>query len=373
MTQKPVAARRWRHALRDLEARKLRRRLRTVAGAGGRLVELDGQPVLNFSSNSYLGLADHPAMAEAARAAIARAGVGTGASRLIVGNHREHELLESELAAFHDRSAALLFNSGYNANVGTLQALADADDVIFSDALNHASIIDGCRLSRARVVVYPHNDTAALAERMKSEHGSARRMLVVTDSVFSMDGDRAPLAELSRLCSEFDAVLMADEAHASGALGPGGRGALAEAGVRAEVQIGTLGKGFGSFGAYVTGSSDLIEYLLNRARSFIFTTSLPVGVVAATRAALRLIQGEEGQARRACLHEHIEHFRAGLESLGLLVPDSGTTAIFPVMVRDDQAVMECSERLLSKGIYAQGIRPPTVPIGTARLRFTVMA
>ncbi|MCG8422938.1 MAG: 8-amino-7-oxononanoate synthase [Proteobacteria bacterium] len=362
----------WARIVEELGQTNLRRKLRTVRGTSGRTVQLDGSGVLNFSSNNYMGFAAHPDLAEAAEKAMRTAGFGTGASRLIVGNHEQHEHLESELAAFHGCEAVLLFNSGYQANVGTIQALADDGDVVFSDALNHASIIDGCRLSRAKVIVYPHADVEALRREL-ANHGQARRKLVVSDSVFSMDGDRAPLRKLAQLCDEFGAVLMLDEAHATGVLGPGGRGAAAEVGIRPQVHVGTLGKGFGSFGAYVAGSEHLIQLLLNKARSFVFTTALPVGVVAATRAALSLIRSPEGEKRRRRLSERIGRFRRGMESLGMLAPGAGTSPVFPVVVGDEQRTMDCCEYLLERGIYAQGIRPPTVPRGTSRLRFALMA
>lgn len=363
----------WKRVVEELERANLRRRLRTVASSSSRSVILDGREVLDFSSNNYLGLADHPVLAKAAIDALRAYGVGSGASRLIVGNHDQHEQLERELARFHDSEAALLFNSGYNANLGVLQSLAGAGDVIFSDALNHASIVDGCRLSRAAVVVYPHNDVEALGVLLESPRYLGCRKLVVTDSVFSMDGDRAPLAAIARLCEQSQAVLVVDEAHATGVLGPEGRGVAREAGVHPDVRVGTLSKGFGSFGAYVAGSRELIELLLNRARSFVFTTSLPVAVVAASRAALQLIRGPEGVSRRKQLHDRIDRFRVGLEQMGILELHAGSTPIFPVHVADDHRVMRCSEHLLERGIYAQGIRPPTVPRGTSRLRFALMA
>lgn len=361
----------WSQELAELEARGLRRSLRVSAGAPGRTVVLDGREVLDFSSNNYLGLADHPALARAAIEATERHGTGAGASRLVLGTQPLHVELEDALAGFHHRPAALLFGSGYHANIGVLQVLARDGDVIFSDALNHASIIDGCRLSRARVVVYPHRDVATLAELLLKHPG--RRRIVVTDSVFSMDGDRAPVADLAALCRKHDAVLVLDEAHATGALGPGGRGVAAEAGVLADVHVGTLGKSFGSAGAYVAGDRSLVELLANRARSFVFTTALPPGVVAATLAAVRLLESADGDALRALLAAHIARFRQGLAALGLLQPGAGTTPIFPVIVGDERQTMACSQRLFERGIHAQGIRPPTVPAGTSRLRFALMA
>jgi 8-amino-7-oxononanoate synthase len=361
----------WAQELAELDARGLRRSLRVSAGAPGRTVVLDGREVLDFSSNNYLGLADHPALIRAAIEATERHGTGTGASRLVLGTQPLHIALEQALAAFHHRPAALLFGSGYHANIGVLQTLARDGDVIFSDALNHASIIDGCRLSRARVVVYPHLDVAALADLLPRHPG--RRRIVVTDSVFSMDGDRAPMDELASLCRQHDAVLVLDEAHATGALGPGGRGVAADAGALADVHVGTLGKSFGSAGAYVAGERSLIELLANRARSFVFTTALPPGVVAATLAAVHLLSSADGNALRARLAAHIARFRQGLAALGLLQPGAGTTPIFPVIVGDERQTMACSQRLLEHGIHAQGIRPPTVRAGTSRLRFALMA
>lgn len=361
----------WLQELAELDARGQRRRLRVATSPPGRLVQLDGRAVLNFSSNNYLGLADHPALAHAAMDATERAGTGTGASRLILGTQDLHVTLEQALAAWHEQPAALLFNSGYHANVGVLQALAREEDVVFSDALNHASIIDGCRLGRARVVVYPHCDPTALAALL-AQH-PARRRIVVTDSVFSMDGDRAPLAALADLCRAHDAVLMVDEAHAAGVLGPAGRGLAAEVGVVPEIHVGTLGKALGSFGAYVAGEQALIELLLHRARSFVFTTALPPGVVAATLAAVHLVQSQHGQHLRDRLAAHIARFGQGLAERGLLPDGAGTTPIFPVLVGDEHQTMACTQRLLEQGIYAQGIRPPTVPRGTSRLRFALMA
>lgn len=357
--------------LSQLEQKGLRRHLRTVRGSSDRVIELDGDKVINFSANNYLGLANHPALIDAATAALSSAGLGATASRLIVGNHDLHERLEQALAQFHQRPAARLFNSGYNANVGTIQALARVGDVVFSDQLNHASLIDGCRLSRSRVCVYPHSDINTLRTLMNEHRGNHR--FVVTDAVFSMDGDRARLADLAELCREQRATLLVDEAHAIGILGPEGRGLAAQLGVEPDVVVGTLGKSFGGFGAYVTGTNELAEVLLNKARSFIFTTALPPSMAAASLAALAVLRGREGDARRARLHDSITHFAHGLATRGLLGAGSGHTAIFPVLVGDDARAMQCCERLLERGLYAQGIRPPTVPPGTARLRFALMA
>ncbi len=348
-----------------LSRRGLRRRMRTVEGAQDAVLRVDGREVVNFSSNNYLGLANHPVVREAAASA-STLGAGSGASRLIVGNLEAHRALEAELAQFFECPAALLFNSGYQANVGVIQALAGRGDVVFSDELNHASLIDGCRLSRADVVVYPHGDVVALAELLASTPG--RRRFIVTDSVFSMDGDRAPLAELSALADDFDAALIVDEAHAVGALGPGGRGVVAETGARADVVVGTLGKAFGGFGAFVLSDVDTVELLVNRARSFVFTTALPPAVVAGNTAALGLIRGSEGDLLRTRLERNISQLR---DILGM--SPTHRSPIFPVVVGDEARAMGLSDALLEQGLFAQGIRPPTVPAGTARLRIALMA
>jgi 8-amino-7-oxononanoate synthase len=359
--------------LRRLDAAGLRRELRRWEGAQGPWIELDGRRLSSFSSNNYLGLAGHPALMRAAGAVLERAGVGSGASRLIAGNHAEHQALEDELARFHRTEAALLFNSGFQANVGVIPALVGPDDLVVSDRLNHASLIDGCRLSRARVLVYDHGD-AAHARRLLSESRTAgRRCLLVTESVFSMDGDRAPLADLAGVAAEHDAWLMVDEAHAVGVAGPGGAGLCADTAVMADVLVGTLGKSFGSFGAYVAGGAGLRAYLVHRARSFVFTTALPPAVAAASRAALEIVSGLEGDRLREALDLRIDRFRGGLADLDLLAPGAGSTPVFPVQVGDEARSLEISRRLLDAGIHAQAIRPPTVPRGTSRLRFALMA
>lgn len=358
-------------ALRELEERGLRRRPRPIDGPQREIVRVDGREALNFSSNNYLGLADSPTLRDAIRRILDEHGVGAGASRLIVGNLRPHRRLEAELAAFQGTPAALLFNSGYQANVGVLSALAGPEDVLFSDALNHASLIDGCRLSKARVEIYSHADLADLERRLTTV--PARRRFIVSDAVFSMDGDPAPVRELRALADRFGAALVLDEAHAVGVLGPGGRGVAAWRGVRADVHVGTLGKAFGVFGAYVAGSAPLVEYLLNRARSFVFTTALPAVVCAAAEAALDLIRSPAGDELRARLDDRTRQFADELARLGLLATGAGSSPIFPIHVGDDRRAMQASERLLELGVYAQGIRPPTVPPGTARLRFALMA
>lgn len=359
--------------LERLSAGGLRRELRRWAGPHGPHIELCGRRLASFSSNNYLGLAGHPVLSDAASRMLAETGFGAAASRLIAGNHAEHETLEVELARFHRTEAALLFNSGFQANIGVIPALVGRGDLVLSDQLNHASIIDGCRLSRAAVAVYPHLDVAVLERILMSRRPVARRALVVTESVFSMDGDRAPLAELAAVCERNGAWLMVDEAHAVAALGPGGQGIAAEVGVVPDILVGTLGKAFGSFGAYVAGRQSLRQLLIHRARSFVFSTALPPAVAAASRAVLALVAGPEGERRRAALAEHIDRFARTLQAAELLAPGAGRSAVFPIILGDERRTMEAAAQLAADGFHVQGIRPPTVPPGTSRLRVSLMA
>lgn len=354
-----------------LKRQGLYRKLRRVEGEQGATLRLDGREVLNFSSNNYLGLANHPALKKAAKEAIDRYGVGAVASRLISGNMTLHEELEEKIARLKGTEAALVFNSGFQANVGILPALAGEGDVVFSDALNHASLIDGCRLSRAKTVVYPHCDLARLEDELKRAPAAGRK-LIVTETLFSMDGDEAPLAEIVELAERHGALIMVDEAHATGVMGPNGAGVVAKLGLgdRILVQMGTLGKALGGFGAYVAGSGALRELLINRCRSFIFTTSLPPPVLAAAIAAVDLLYQEP--QRRLALWHNIRALRDGLKRLGFCLGQS-ESQILPLVIGDSHKCMTFSERLLEKGVFAQGIRPPTVPEGTSRLRITLMA
>ncbi len=349
----------------------MQRRLRPVDGSQSARILVDGRSVLSLSSNNYLGLADHPEVIEASVAAAREYGVGAGASRLISGSMHIHHELEARLARFKRTQACLLFNSGYHANLGVITSLVGDGDAVFSDALNHASLIDGCRLSRAAVAVYPHGDTGALEAHLRSV--PARRRLIVTDSIFSMDGDAAPLAEICALADRYDAMVMVDEAHATGILGPSGAGLVEALGLedRVTVQMGTLGKAFGAFGAYVAGGHALIDFLVNRARSFIFTTALPPPIVAASAAALTIVEREP--ERRAALFRNAGRLRQGLRELGYDARGDAASAIIPVLIGDADATMALSEALLDCGVFAHGIRPPTVPPGTARIRATVMA
>jgi 8-amino-7-oxononanoate synthase len=349
----------------------LQRSLRHLDGPQDARVVIDGRAVVSLCSNNYLGLATHPAVVEAAAAAAREYGVGAGASRLISGSMRIHEALEERLAAFKGTAAALLFASGYHANLGVISSLIGPGDIVFSDALNHASLIDGCRLSRATIAVYPHRDVGALEHQLRRT--TARRRLIVTDSVFSMDGDAAPLADICAVAARYGAMVMVDEAHATGVIGPRGAGLVDTLGLQDQVtvQMGTLGKALGAFGAFVAGSRGLIEFLINHARTFIFTTALPPPVVAAAAAALEVIAREPG--RIAALHRNAARLRAGLHQLGFAPLGDADSPIVPVVVGEADTAMAASAALLEHGVFAHGIRPPSVPAGTARIRATVMA
>lgn len=362
--------------LAQKKADGLYRRRRTLASAqGARVIIDDGREkreLLNFCSNDYLGLATHPALIAAANAATKAFGAGSGASHLVCGHSAEHHALEEELAAFTGRSRALLFSTGYMANTGVVQALVGGrhgrGDVVFEDRLNHASLIDGGLASGATFQRYRHNDTAHLAELLAKS--SADKKLIVTDGVFSMDGDIAPLAELTVLARQHDALLMVDDAHGFGVLGANGAGcgehfSLDEK--QLPILMGTLGKAAGSFGAFVAGSDDLIEYLINTARPYIFTTALPPAVAAASRASLRVIREELW--RREKLNELIACFRAGAKAAGLALMDS-PTPIQPLLLGDNERALAWSSALEASGLLVGAIRPPTVAAGSARLRIT---
>ncbi len=347
--------------------------MRLLRGEQAGSVMLDGREALLLCSNNYLGLANHPSLKEASIKAIELYGTASGASRLVSGNMELHEALEARVASFKGTEAALVFNSGYAANTGIIPAIAGKGDVIFSDRLNHASIIDGALLSKARLVRYPHNDIAALRRLMDGTECPGLRLLV-TDGVFSMDGDLARLAELVALKREFNALLMVDDAHGTGVLGKTGRGSAELLDVMSEIdiQMGTFGKALGSFGAYVAASREIVDYLVNRARSFIFSTSLPPAVLAASLAALDLVDSGEGVRLRDKLAANCEIFRNGLKEAGFSTMGS-ETQIVPLFVGEAAPTMEFSRQLLESGIFVQGIRPPTVPAGSCRLRCTIMA
>jgi glycine C-acetyltransferase len=358
--------------LQSLREEGLYRSMRVIKGAQRSRVELDGHEVLLLCSNNYLGLADHPALKKAAVEGV-ECGVGSGASRLVSGTMELHERLETRIAAFKGTERALLFNSGYAANTGIISALVGRGDAIFSDRLNHASIVDGALLSRAGFHRYPHRDMAAL-ERLLQEKGGKGRRLIVTDGVFSMDGDIAPLATLLQLAKRYDALLMVDDAHGSGVLGATGRGSAELCGVLdgIDIHMGTLGKGFGSFGAYAAASAVICDYLVNKARSFIFSTSMPPAVLAASIAAVDLVDSPEGAQLREKLARNVALFKERLAASGFDTMGS-ETQIVPIFVGAAEATMEFSRRLLELGLFVQGIRPPTVPAGSCRLRCTIMA
>ena len=365
----------WQQQLDDLSARDMLRRLRTVSGIQGPRVVLDGREVLMLCSNNYLGLASHPKLIEAANRATTDFGVGSSGSRLISGSMELHARFEERLASFKGSEAALLYNSGYAANTGILQGLFGEDDVLFSDSLNHASIIDGCRLSKARTVIYPHADVKSLEALMETEMPKRKgRWAIVTDGVFSMDGDIAPLAALARLKEKYDALLMIDDAHGSGVLGATGRGSGEHCGClhQVDLHMGTLGKGFGCFGAYLAGSRVIIDTLINRSRPFIFSTSLPPAVPAAAMAALDIVESPEGAELRRLLRRNRECLTTTLRQHGCDISGS-ETHIVPVITGQPEPTMAAAEALLEQGIFIQGIRPPTVPAGACRLRGTVMA
>jgi 8-amino-7-oxononanoate synthase len=356
--------------LADLEAKGLRRVVETIAPVQAAVVEVGGRRLVNLCSNDYLGLCADARLARAAGAAAERGGAGSGASRLVAGDLPVHGELERRLAAWKGTETALLFSSGYHANLGAIAALAGREDAVFSDRLNHASILDGCLLSRAEVHRYPHRDAAALERLLRGSR--ARRKLVVTDAVFSMDGDAAPLAEIADACERHGAMLYVDEAHSTGVLGPSGAGLAEALGVtgRVDALMGTLGKALGSFGAFVCGPRRLRELLVSRARTFLFTTALPPAACGAALAALDVVRDEP--ERRARLDALLRRTRVGLEALGFPLP-AVVAPIFPVVLGEERLALEASRRLRERGYFVRAIRPPTVPPGTSRLRVTVTA
>jgi 8-amino-7-oxononanoate synthase len=421
--------------LSRLEADGRLRVPRVVDGLHGPRVTVDGADVLNFASNDYLSLAGDRRLARAAAVALDEAGSGAGASRLIVGNHRCHVALEAALADWLRTGAARLFSSGYATNVGVITALAGAGDVIFSDELNHASIIDGCRLSRAQIVVVPHRDVRALEAALASHHG--RRRFVISETLFSMDGDVADVVALAELARRHDAALILDEAHAVGVWGPEGRGIAAEHGVVPDILVGTCGKALGASGAFAATTPAIAQLLWNRARSLVFSTGGPPAVAAAVAAAIEIVRGREGDDRRRAVARNARRLREHVVSLGRSSTASSragssmspadavvslggdrapslagdprplggdrapslagdprplggdrapslagdprplggdpASAVAPLLVGDDRAVMQLARRLFDAGVFAQGIRPPTVPPGTARIRISVSA
>lgn len=357
-------------ALGALESKGLLRTPRAVRGSQAPEFEVDGRSAICLCANNYLGLANHPALAAATADAHAQEGFGAGASRLISGSMGAHREAESAFAAFLGKEAAALFSSGYAANVGAVQALVGRGDILFSDSLNHASLIDGARLSRARIVVYRHADPDDLAAKLRAHRAEGAAALVLTESLFSMDGDIPPLRRIAELAQQHDAGLLVDEAHALGVFGPQGRGLCADRGVRPDVLVGTLGKAFGGQGAFVAASNPAVRLIRNRARSYVFSTAPAAPVARAASASLALVR--DADAARARLLELATRLREGLLELGYrLVP--GESQILPVLVGDPEPTMALSAALLEHGVFAHGIRPPTVPAGTGRLRVVPMA
>jgi 8-amino-7-oxononanoate synthase len=353
-------------------AEGLYRTLRSVTSAQGPRIQLDGREFLNFSSNDYLGLANDPVLKQAGVEAIEKYGVGAGASRLVSGNLYPYEDLERRLAAFKAKETALVFSSGYAANVGTIAALVGERDVVILDKLDHASIIDGARQSGATIRVYPHKNLKKL-EAILQQSGTSRRTLVVTETVFSMDGDLAPLAEIVELKEKYGAWLMIDEAHATGLYAKNRRGLAEAAGVedKIDVTLGTLSKALGCLGGFVAGSHVLIDFLRNRARSLIYSTALPPAVCAASVAAVDFVMSERGQERRDRLWRNVSLMKNGLSALG--IQNESRSPIIPIIIGDEGAAVEASRRLYERGIFVPAIRFPTVPKGKARLRVTVTA
>jgi len=358
----------------QLQARRdqqLYRERLIIDGPQGVTVRVDGRDYLSFCSNDYLGLANHQDVVSAFHRGIDEFGCGSGAAHLITGHSRAHHALEEELADFVQRPRALLFSTGYSANLGVMAALLGRGDRVFEDRLNHASLLDAARLSRARLLRYEHNDAVALASRLAAS--PACETLVATDGVFSMDGDMAPLADLSAVAAQHDAWVLVDDAHGLGVLGPQGRGSVVQAGLgvgEVPILMGTLGKAFGTFGAFVAGSDDLIETLIQQARTYIYTTAPPPAVACATRAALQRVR--EDDWRREHLQGLIRVFRSGARQLGLTLCDS-QTPIQPLLVGAAGRALQLSQALRDRGILISAIRPPTVAEGSSRLRITFSA
>lgn len=356
--------------LDDLRQRQLYRQRQVIQG-GGVEVQIGGETLLSFCSNDYLDLAHHPAVVAAFVAAAQRDGVGAGASHLITGHRPAHHALEEELADFVGTPRALLFSTGYMANLGVTAALMQRQGSVFEDKLNHASLIDAARLSGARVRRYAHGDVGRLTALLAA--APPEEKLILSDGVFSMDGDVAPLPALLDAARTHNAWLLLDDAHGLGVLGQHGRGTFEHFGLPVAspaILMGTLGKALGTFGAFVAGSDDLIETLIQHARTYIYTTALPPAVAEATRASLRVLREDDG--RRALLHARIRQFREGARQLGLTLPAS-ETAIQPVILGAPGLAMAASEALRARGILVSAIRPPTVPRDTARLRITLSA
>ena len=361
----------WNQELSLLKAEGLHRELKRLESSQSPRVIIDNREVIMLASNNYLGLSTEQEIKEAVIRVIQKYGTGSGGSRLTTGNYDLHEQLEKELADFKNTEDALVFNTGYMANLGVLATVVGSEDVIISDKLNHASIIDGCRLSKAKFLVYKHGNLARL-ENILKRSSKYRRRLIVTDGVFSMDGDLAPLPEIVELAEKYQALVMVDDAHGTGVLGAKGAGTIEHFGLegKIDIQVGTLSKALAAEGGFVAGSKDLIELLRNKARSFIYSTALAPATIAASLASLRYLQSHPELFKN--LWRNVNLLKDGLEDLGYeLLPSN--SAIIPIMIGDREKTMELSKALLVEGVLASGIRPPTVAEGTSRIRVTVMA
>lgn len=357
--------------LQTLAQQHLLRELSLINSPSAPVISVEGREVLLFASNNYLGLANHPQVKDAAIKAIGKFGVGSGASRLISGNVTPHQVLEGELASFKETEAALTFSSGYATNIGVIPNLARADSLILADRLCHASLIDGCRLSRATLRVFHHNDVSHL-KRLLAKTRSRTSTLILTEGVFSMDGDVAPLPEIARLAEEYGATLLIDDAHGTGVMGATGRGTVEHFGLdsRHILQMGTLSKALGSSGGFIAGPKDFVAYLVNTARSFIYTTAPPPAIAAAASAALAIIRQEP--QRRVTLWRNREFLHHRLVTMGFQLTDT-QSPILPIMVNDPEIGVHMSQHLRAEGVWIPAVRPPTVPKGTSRLRITVTA
>ena len=346
--------------------------VRRIESPQGSWITVDGKEVLNLCSNNYLGFANHPELREAAKKAIENYGVGPAAVRTIAGTMSLHLELEEKLARFKRAEAVISFQSGFNANLATIPALVGREDVIFSDELNHASIIDGCRLSRAKIVRYNHTDPDDLRKKIETESGDASKKMIITDGVFSMDGDIAPLPQIVVIAEEYDAILMVDDAHGEGVLGEGGRGIVDHFGLhgRVDIEVGTLSKAFGVVGGYVAGRKDLIEYLRQKARPFLFSSAVTPPDVSACIAAVDILEASTELVDR--LWENTRYFKDGMKRLGFDVGKS-ETPITPIMLGEAHVAQNFSKRLFEEGIFAQAIGYPTVPRGKARIRVMISA
>ncbi|MDP8211701.1 MAG: 8-amino-7-oxononanoate synthase [Candidatus Zapsychrus exili] len=358
-------------AVLSLDKNDLKRELKNVLGPQGPSIYIEGKEVLNFCSNNYLGLAARDSLKHAAIDCIEEEGVGSSASRLVCGNMAAHQKLEQKIADFKGKEKCLLFSTGYMANVGIISSLFSRDDIIFSDRLNHASIVDGILLSQAKLKRYPHLCMKTLEEMLKREQ-SGNKKVIITDSVFSMDGDIAPLDKIVELAKKYNCSVMIDEAHALGVMGKNGRGLAEYFDVEKDIdiQMGTLSKAIGCFGAYVVGSSNLVSFLINKARSFVYTTGMPPAIAAAALKSFEII--EEDSSLKTKLWENTRYLQQALKDLGFDTMNS-QTPIIPILVKDAKKAVELSKALFKEGIFISAIRPPTVPKDTARLRLTVMA